>query len=65
MVADPKALHYILHTSSYDFPKRMDLLKVTEMVTGEAALACAHGEHFFANHRLPFCNGPDALSLLH
>jgi hypothetical protein len=55
MVADPKALHYILHTSSYDFPKRTDMLKVTEMVTGEAALVCAHGaEHFFATHRLPF-----------
>jgi len=46
MVADPKALHYVLHTS-YNFPKRTDMLKVTEMVTGEAALVCAHGaEHF-------------------
>jgi hypothetical protein len=46
MVADPKALHYILHTS-YNFPKRTDALKVAEMVTGEAALVCAQGaEHF-------------------
>jgi hypothetical protein len=42
MVADPKGLHYILHTSTYDFPKRTDLVKVTEMVIGEA-LARAHG----------------------
>ena len=43
MVADPKALQYILHSSGYNFPKRTDMLKVTEMVTGKAALVCAHG----------------------
>jgi hypothetical protein len=42
MVADPKALHYILHASGYDFPKTTDMLKVTEMLTGKA-LVCAHG----------------------
>jgi len=45
MVADPKALHYILHTPGYNFPKRTDILKVTELVTGKA-LVCTHGtEH--------------------
>jgi len=45
MVADPKALNYILHTSGYNFPKKTDILKVTELVTGKA-LVCAHGtEH--------------------
>ncbi|KAI0297456.1 cytochrome P450 [Multifurca ochricompacta] len=43
MVADPKALQYILHTSGYNFPKKIDLVKVTEMVTGKA-LSCAHGK---------------------
>lgn len=43
MVADPKALQYILHSSGYNFPKRTDLLKITEMVTGKAALVCTHG----------------------
>ncbi|KAF8259373.1 cytochrome P450 [Lactarius quietus] len=44
VVADPKALQYILHSSGYNFPKRKDMLKVTEMVAGEAALVCAHGK---------------------
>ncbi|KAH9986673.1 cytochrome P450 [Russula compacta] len=43
MVADPKALQYILHTSGYNFPKRRDMLKVTELVTGNA-LTVAHGK---------------------
>lgn len=43
MVADPKALQYILQSSGYNFPKRTDMLKVTEMVAGTAALACVHG----------------------
>lgn len=43
MVADPKALQYILHSSGYNFPKRTDMVKVTEMVTGKTALVCAHG----------------------
>jgi cytochrome P450 len=42
MVADPKALQYILHTSGYNFHKRRDLLKMTEMVAGKS-LSCAHG----------------------
>jgi cytochrome P450 len=42
MVADPKALQYILHSSGYNFHKRSDLLKMTEMVAGNA-LSCAHG----------------------
>ena len=43
MVADPKALQYILHSSGYNFPKRTDMLKVTAMVAGEGALVCSHG----------------------
>ncbi|KAH9968439.1 cytochrome P450 [Lactifluus volemus] len=42
-VADPKALQYILHTSGYNFHKRRDLLKMTEMVAGKG-LSCAHGK---------------------
>ena len=56
MVADPKALHYILHTSSYNFPKRTDLLKLTAMMVGEGALVCAHGaEHFSPRNASPVC----------
>jgi cytochrome P450 len=54
MVADPKALHYILHTSTYNFPKRWDLMKVTEMITGEAALVCAQGTELFFFHYVMF-----------
>lgn len=43
MVADPKALQYILHSSGYNFPKRRDMVKVTEMVAGRG-IVCAHGE---------------------
>ena len=43
MVADPKALQYILH-SGYNFPKRKDMVIVTEMVAGKNALVCAHGK---------------------
>ncbi|KAH9074981.1 cytochrome P450 [Lactarius deliciosus] len=43
MVADPKALQHILHSSGYNFPKRRDVVKVTEMVAGKG-LVCAHGE---------------------
>lgn len=49
MVADPKALQYILQSSGYNFPKRTDMLKVTEMVAGTAALACAHGTLLTSN----------------
>ena len=43
MVADPKALQYILQSSGYNFPKRRDMRKVMEMLAGTGALACAHG----------------------
>lgn len=43
MVADPKAMQYILHSSGYNFTKRKDLAIMTEMVVGENALVCAHG----------------------
>lgn len=54
MVADPKALQYILHTSGYNFPKRRDMVKVTELVTGNA-LTAAHGayHHFLSAHLPP------------
>jgi hypothetical protein len=56
MVADPKALHYILHASGYNFPKTTDMLKVTEMLTGKA-LVCAHGrDHLSFPMHLPVCN---------
>jgi hypothetical protein len=40
MVADPKALHYILHASGYSFPKRADMTKVAAMVMGEGSGVC-------------------------
>ena len=46
MVADPKALQYILQSSGYNFPKRRDVVKVTEMVAGKG-LVCAHGTPLF------------------
>ena len=42
MVADPKALNYIFHSSGYNFPKTEELLKVMELVVGNA-LVCSHG----------------------
>ena len=35
MVADPKALQYILHTSGYNFPKAPDASHVIRMLTGD------------------------------
>ncbi|KAI0293606.1 cytochrome P450 [Russula brevipes] len=35
MVADPKALQYILHTSSYNFPKAPDASHTIRMLTGD------------------------------
>jgi hypothetical protein len=35
MVADPKALQYILHTSGYNFPKTPDASHTIRMLTGD------------------------------
>ena len=35
MVADPKALQYILHTSGYNFPKAPDASHIIRMLTGD------------------------------
>lgn len=42
MVADPKALNYILHSSGYNFPKKEEQRRLTEFVTGKA-LVTSHG----------------------
>jgi len=61
MVADPKALQYILHTPGYNFPKRRDMVKVTEMVVGKA-LTCSHGAISFFYTQLPLvCDKPTML----
>ncbi|KAH9989062.1 cytochrome P450 [Russula compacta] len=43
MVADPKALQYIFHTSGYHFVKPTETLKTTELLFGRG-IAWAHGE---------------------
>jgi hypothetical protein len=54
MVADPKALQYIIHTPGYNFPKRRDMVKVTEMVVGKA-LTCSHGAISFFTRNSRSC----------
>lgn len=44
MVADPKALQYILHTSGYNFPKSPDASHVIRMLTGDG-VGCTHGKY--------------------
>ncbi|SRR6266404_4601898 len=53
MVADPKALRYILHLSGYNFPKIRDVVKLTEMVVGNG-LVCAHGAPLSITLSRPF-----------
>jgi hypothetical protein len=36
MVADPKAIQYILHTSGYNFPKSPDASHNIRMLTGDS-----------------------------
>ncbi|KAI0299334.1 cytochrome P450 [Multifurca ochricompacta] len=43
MVADPKALQYILHTSGYNFVKRPPVVKIMELMFGKGII-WAHGE---------------------
>ena len=35
MMADPKGLQYILHTSGYHFPKRKDVRAVVRFILGD------------------------------
>lgn len=44
MVADPKALQYILHTSGYNFPKAPDASHTIRMLTGDG-VGCTKGEY--------------------
>ncbi|KAI0263457.1 cytochrome P450 [Gloeopeniophorella convolvens] len=43
MLADPKALQYILHTSGYRFPKRPEVIRFVELLMGKGLL-WAHGD---------------------
>jgi len=43
MVADPKALQYILHTSAYNFPKTPDASHTIRMLTGDV-VGCTKGK---------------------
>jgi hypothetical protein len=43
MVADPKALQYILHVSGYNFPKAPDASHTIRMLTGDG-VGCTKGE---------------------
>ena len=43
MVADPKALQYILHVSGYNFPKAPDASHTIRMLTGDG-IGCTKGE---------------------
>lgn len=49
MVADPKALQYILHTSGYNFPKAPDASHTIRMLTGDG-VGCTKGE--LSRHKL-------------
>ncbi len=64
MVADTKALHYILHASGYSFPKRTDMAKVAEMAMGEGSGVCPWYRtlFFFPMYLLPFARSDDACS---
>jgi alkylphenol/PAH-inducible cytochrome P450 monooxygenase len=42
MVADPKALQYILQSSGYRFPKRADFRAGARMIIGDG-IVYAHG----------------------
>jgi len=42
VVADPKALQYILHTTGYHFVKPKDVLKTIELIFG-GGIVWAHG----------------------
>jgi hypothetical protein len=44
MVADPKALQYILHTSGYNFPKSPDASHIIRMLTGDG-IGCTQGKY--------------------
>jgi hypothetical protein len=43
VVADPKALQYILHTSGYNFPKTPDASHTIRMLTGDG-VGCTKGK---------------------
>jgi len=43
MIADPKALQYILHTSNYNFPKSPDASHTIRMLTGDG-VGCTKGK---------------------
>jgi hypothetical protein len=45
VVADPKALQYILHTSGYNFPKAPDASHTIRMLTGDG-VGCTRGKSF-------------------
>jgi hypothetical protein len=45
MVADPKGLQYICHTSGYHFPKRPDIRMINRLISGRG-IAWASGWYF-------------------
>ena len=47
MIADPKALQYVLQTSGYRFPKPRDVRAAIRMILGEG-IVYVHGEPTFA-----------------
>ncbi|RPD64885.1 cytochrome P450 [Lentinus tigrinus ALCF2SS1-7] len=44
MTADPKALQHILHKSGYNYPKRRDVSKMSEVFSGGPGITSAIGE---------------------
>ncbi|KAI0263454.1 cytochrome P450 [Gloeopeniophorella convolvens] len=65
MVADPKALQYILHGSGYHFPKRADVVQFYKMIAGRGLL-WAHGKVHQRQRRIlnPAFSAPQIKSLL-
>lgn len=43
MLADPRALQYILHTSGYRFPKSTDSQQITTLQFGHGVLSVEGG----------------------
>jgi len=65
MIADPKAIQYVLHTSGYRFPKRADILASIRMVLGEG-IVYVHGEAHQRHRKImnPSFSAPQLKSFL-
>ncbi|KAI0030594.1 cytochrome P450 [Vararia minispora EC-137] len=65
VLADPKALQYVLQTSGYRFPKRRDILASVRMILGEG-IVYVHGEQHNRHRKImnPAFSAPQLKSFL-